>query len=55
MINKHLKLRKLHITVSEELFREIRDLELLTDIDNLFADLICDYIEAMKRGEINND
>ena len=46
-----IQLRKLHITVSEDLFREIRDHELLRDIDNLFAEMITERIEAIKRGE----
>lgn len=48
---KVAKIRKLHIAVSDDLFKEIRNYELLQDIDYIFAELLTEKIESIKRGE----
>lgn len=50
-MKKVAKIRKLHIAVSDELFREIREYDLLQEIDYIFAVLLAEKIETIKRGE----
>ena len=50
-MEKVRKIRKLHISVSDELFKKIREHELLQEIDYVFAVLLTEKIETIERGE----
>jgi hypothetical protein len=45
------RIKKLHISVSESLFNEIREYNLLVDIDNIVGEMLIERIETIKRGE----
>lgn len=43
--------KKLFSVIPESLFFELREHELLSDIDNIITELLTEKIESIKRGE----
>jgi len=50
MKNEKMKIRKLRCVIPEQLFLELRDLQLLPDIDSIVTELLNERVEEIKEN-----